>query len=333
MAGKRFIGCLAAALVLSGSVDAQSADLTNLYEEFFALGAASEFTRPAGPVEVLHTAHPEARSELWLIAAHLRTPEGDPVSVHFSLSRLGVRAEVGTAFDLRSFYRGHVIVTSAHHMPKAEERFSRGLGAAGEDAGSVWIDDWSLEADTEDFLSLHLSAEGSPISVALEIRPDEGQLVAETDDAPLLGYSLPGVPISVEHDRQLLTGFGWFDHFWGDVPLPGGPVTYDRLIVHLDDGSALSLVRAQRRDGQGLSTLDGAFVDTSGAMVALSDENVELTETRLAGGGLDLELEPMERQAASFVVPAVTTLLRVTGTRNGSPVTGIGTMQDSDGAE
>lgn len=333
MAGKRFIGCLAAALVLNGTVEAQTSDPALLYEELLAIGAENGFARPSGPVDIVHTAHPEARSETWLIAANLRSPAGEPVSVHVSLSRLGVRPEVETAFDLRALYRGHVIVTSedADHM--AEERFSRGLGAAGEDAGSVWIDDWSLKSDGMDSLSLGLSVEGSPISVALEIRPDEGRVLAETDGAPFVGYSLPGVPIAVELEGQTLTGFAWFDHFWGDVPLPGGPVTYDRLIVHLDDGSALSLVRTRRQDGQGVSTLDGALFDTSGALVELSDDNVELSQSRLAGAGLVLELEPLGMQAASFVVPAVTTLLRVTGTRNGSSVAGIGTMQVSDGAE
>jgi predicted secreted hydrolase len=333
MAGKRFIGCLAAALVLSGMVHAQAPDPALLYEELLELGADNGFVPWSGPVDIEHAAHPEARSETWLIAANLRSPEGEPVSMHVSLSRLGVRPEVETAFDLRALYRGHVIVTFIDAYPLAEERFSRGLGAAGEDAQSVWIDDWSLKSDGLGSLSLGLVVDGSTLSVALQIRPDEGRVLVETDGAPFVGYSLPGVPVTVEFDGQRLTGSGWFDHFWGDVPLPGGPVTYDRLVVHLDDGSAVSLVRTRRQDGQGVSTLDGALFDTSGALVALSDENVELTETRLAGAGLVLELEPLETNVPSFVVPTVTTLLRVTGSRNGSAVTGIGTMQDSDGLE
>ena len=333
MAGKRFIGCLAAALVLSGSVDAQTPDPALLYEELLALGAENGFRPPSAPVDIEHGAHPEARSETWLIAANLRSPAGELFSMHVSLSRLGVRPEAETSLDLRALYRGHVIVTSADAAPMAEERFSRGLGAAGEDAGSIWIDDWSLKAESAGSLALGLSVEGSPISVALEVRPDEGQVLAQADGAPFVGYSLPGVPIAVELEGQTLTGFAWFDHFWGDVPLPGGPVTYDRLIVHLDDGSALSVVRTRRQDGQGISTLDGALFDTSGALVELSDDNVELSQARLAGAGLVLELEPLRVQAAPFIVPAVTTLLRVTGTRNGSSVAGIATMQVSDGAE
>jgi predicted secreted hydrolase len=38
-----------------------------------------------------------------------------------------------------------------------------------------------------------------------------------------------------------LTGTAWLDRLWGDVPLPGGPVLRDRLVLHLSDGTDLSL--------------------------------------------------------------------------------------------
>ena len=330
MPGKGFIGCLAAALVLTSGAAAQTTEADELYRQIVELSAAGDFPPPSGPVTIDPAAHPNAQSETWLIVAHLTTPDGDPIAVQASLSRLGLRARPTSALDVTALYRGHIISLPDKGTALAEERVSRGLGAAGTDAEAVWIDDWTLDATTPGTLIL---TSGKALSLTLGMAAAENPLKADDPELPFRGYSLPAIPVTATLDGQPLAGTAWFDHLWGDVPLPGGPLAYDRLILHLDDGSAVSLLRSRRRDGQGIATLDGTLIDPAGRTVALSDETVEMSETRLAGAGLNLTLESEATGEAAFAFPLTTFLLTVTGTRNGTQVTGIGSLQVSGAPE
>lgn len=333
MAGRRFISHLAAVLLLTASASAQSPDAATLYEEILALGDAADFPPPSGPVEVSHAAHPETRSESWVFTAHLVSETGEQSTLQASFARLGLRAGAETAFDATALFRGNAILANGEAGIRAEERFSRGLGAAGADGAGVWIDDWSLVLDATGGLALSLPLADRAVSLALKTRPANDPLLTAQDDAPFRGYSLPAVPVAATIDGQTLSGTAWFDHFWGDVPLPGGPLAYDRLIIHLDDGSAISLIRTRRRDGAGITTLDGALVDALGTPAELSDETVTLTDTSLSGAGLDLSFDILAAGTSEFVSPVATSVLAVTGTRDGAPVAGIGTLQLSGAGE
>lgn len=330
MTGTRFIGALAAALVLTGPVHAQPPDAEALYRQIIDLSAAGDFQTPTGPVTLDPVAHPNTQSETWLVVAHLRSPNGETATVQANFSRLGLRAPSASEFDVTALYRGHLILLAEDGSTQAEERISRGLGAAGADTETVWIDDWSLDLTKPGALNLTLAQTGSlTLDIGASVHPQK----ADDPDLPFIGYSLPDVPVSASLDGRTMAGTAWIDHFWGAVPLPGGPLAYDRLILHLEDGSALSLLRARRRDGQGIATLDGALIDASGQSVPLSDATVEFSDTRLSGAGLDLKLEGAATADAAFAFPVITTLLTAAGTLNGSPVSGIGSLQLSGARE
>jgi predicted secreted hydrolase len=232
------------------------------------------------------------------------------------------------------------------------ERFSRGaLGSAGHDAaaGEVWLDDWSLafDPDAADGALVLAAAVGAE-PLRLTLAPVKPPVSPAADDAPFRGYAMPrlevrGVLGSGEARREL-SGSAWIDRAWGELPIPGaGPVTYDRLLLQLDDGSDLSLVRTRRRDGRGAPTADGALVDAAGAARQLSDPEVEMTpgplrdapgggglalDWTVRGPGLDLAVEPVvEDQHHAFAQPMWIGLVRVSGSRNGQPVSGLGALQ------
>lgn len=328
MTAAGFIGFIAAALVLTGPARAQTPDAEALYRQILALSADGEFPASSGPVTIDPVAHPDARSETWGITAHLKSAAGAPLTLQASFARLGLRAGDAADLDISALWRGHVILLPEEGEVRAEERISRGLGAAGWDAEAVWIDDFSLDVSTADTLALRAGG----LSLTLDTGTKTNALKAEDPEVPFRGYGLPAVPATAVVDGETFVGTAWLDHLWGDVPLPGGPLAYDRLILHLDDGSAVSLIRTRRRDGQGIATLDGSLIDASGA-TALSDATVELSDTRLAGAGLDLTLDPAAMATPPFAVPFTTTALTATGTRNGAPVSGLGSLQVSGGSE
>lgn len=312
---------------------AQSPDAEGLLQSLLEQSSAEAFERPIGPSVVMHGPHPDARSESWTIVAHLTDHSGKSYSVQIAMARLGLKQNADGPFDVTAVYRGHVIVSSEDQNQVAQERVSRGLGGAGENALSTWIDDWTLSFEMQDDVPVSIKADTSDLVLNLQTR-GVASLLLPDDESPLRGYSLPLVRVEGAIDGEPMSGVGWFDHLWGDVPLPGGPLAYDRLVLHLDDGVAVSLLRTRRRDGSGIATLDGALIAPQATPIGLGDENMSFTGDRLVGGGLDLSLDVLDRTATNhFLAPFETQVIRVEGTRDGQPVSGMGTLQLSGEAE
>ena len=320
-----------------------------------------EFLRPSGPWQLAlpsdHGAHPDARAETWMIAAHLVDAEGEMVGIGFSLSRFGLReatqGQDENPWDLRSLYRAHVTLTrGGGHGAVGEERFSRGAGTAGHDhdAREVWLDNWQLsygEGPAETDLSLSAIVEGVPIQ--LNLTPNKAVLQTGGDGAtPARGFSMTRMrvegSIGAGDAKTDVSGHAWLDRLWGELPMPGGPLAHDRLVLQLDDGRDLSLIRSRRRDGGGSATVDGLLVDAAGNAESLSDARIDMQpmtywespasggaypiEWRISGPELDLEVTPLlEDQAFDFALRGWNGTVFAEGIDDGVPVQGRGTLQ------
>lgn len=300
-----------------------------------------------------HAPHPGARSELWQLVAHLEDGEGRPVGVQLSLLRVALAAEgaaEGPEWLAREVYRGHaVLIDAAEGRVAAEERFGRGMaGLAGFDAGlgELRLDGWALRFGA-DVWTLEAGAGG--VRAALTLTPQRAPLAPEVggeDAAPVRGYALPrlgveGVLEAPEGPRAV-SGVAWFEHLWGDLPLPGGsPVASDRLLVQLDDGGALSVLRSRRVDGRGAATVEALRIGPDGAAQGIEDAEVVLSRVwRGPGGGewpvgwtvragdLELTVAPvLDDQAHGFAAPLWSGMVRAEGRDGARPVTGTGTLQ------
>ncbi|MEQ9041330.1 MAG: lipocalin family protein [Silicimonas sp.] len=347
--------CAAFVLPAHAQAIAEGGVAQNFYEDVLALGQDEDFVRLSGSWDLQLPEdfgfHPAARSETWTLSAHLATDDGRPVNVQFSLARLGLRAAEHDdgPFALRDLFRAHVIVISGAAGPvAAEERFARSTGAAGHDGemGEVWIDNWQLGYGGDPgapALTLSVSAGDTP--VALRLTAERAALPQNTGgEAPLRGFVIPRLSVTGSVGDAQVTGTAWLDRFWGEVPLPGGPLAYDRLVLQLDDGTDVSLLRTRRRDGGGIATLDGAAIGPEGQVSLLSDETLDMTPRQdwrpkggtaaypigwtIRGAGLDLTLTPLRHdQRHAFLFPVWSGGVRVDGTRDGNPVTGVGTLQ------
>ncbi|MBT8424061.1 MAG: hypothetical protein KJO67_03730, partial [Silicimonas sp.] len=156
---------------LAGPASAQDAR-ESLYEQLVSLGNEADFPPLDGAWELTlpgdHGAHPGARSESWSVVAHLTGADVAPVSLQFSLARLGLRADASAnPLQPTALFRGHVILTGPT-VDLAEERLSRGLGAAGHDAAlsQVWLDQWTLD-HSGGALTLALDTAKTPIRLTL----------------------------------------------------------------------------------------------------------------------------------------------------------------------
>ena len=326
-------------------------------------GAVDGFERLDGPwaldLPADHGAHPEARSEVWQLSAHLRDGDGQPVGVQFLLFRIGLTGPDAPApasdWEARDLYRGHVVlVTPAGAATHAQERFGRGMaGLAGHDAqmGELRLDSWALAFPADDGAPWRLTTGAGDLRVDLTLVAEKAPLAVDADAAPFRGYAFSRMraegTLATAAGPVAVSGTAWFEHLWGDLPIPGGtPVTSDRLQVQLDDGSELSVVRSRRRDGSGTPTVEALLIDPEGTARGFGDDVAQADPTRLWQGAqagwpvdwrlqledLDLEITPVtDAQEHAFMVPVWSGLVRAQGRRGDRTVSGLGTLQVTAG--
>jgi predicted secreted hydrolase len=360
---------IAAALVLwpdirpeqAAAEDERADMMARLLEDLAEMSDEEAFERPSGPWQLAlpddHGGHPAARVETWLISAHLEDEGGTPIGVTFSLSRFGLQAGEPSpgrsAWDLRAVYGAQVTLLRGGEVPPlSEQRLSRGAGAAGHDreAREVWLDNWQLSYGTAPDgggLTLMASVEGQPIR--LELTPVKAARPAGGDErTPIRGFAIPRMDVrgsvGFGTSETRVHGLAWVDKLWGELPLPGGPLAYDRMILQLDDGTDVSLLRSRRRDGRGSSTLDGVIVYPGGDVETLTEEVLDMAalehwrpegggppfpvEWQLADAGFELRITPLaENRLQGLLVGGRNVIVAVSGHRDGTELRGLGTLQ------
>jgi predicted secreted hydrolase len=187
--------------------------------------------------------------------------------------------------------------------------------------------------------------------VDLVMRPEKPTLALTPDDAgaPFVGYSMTRLAVEGTIDQGLgeetVTGSAWFDHVWGELPLPGmRPVASDRLQLQLGDGTDLSVIRTRRIDGAGAPVVSGFVVSPDGTASLLDEKSLQMTssrtwrdpvtgaeypvEWRLLGPNLDITIAPLaDAQAFDTAVPVWSGMVQSSGRRANTVVSGVGTLQ------
>jgi predicted secreted hydrolase len=302
-----------------------------------------------------HGGHPNSRTETWNVSVHLRDDRDEDIGVQFALLRFGLvspaASERGSPWDLRAVYRAHVTLLD-RAQNAGEERVHREVaGVAGHDAArrEVWLDNWTIrygEGGGGDQLSLDATV--GQVELRLLLAPAKAAVALNPDSAaPFRGYSITRMVangfMGTEDDRRPVSGHAWLDHFWGDLPLPVGPVVLDRLQLQLDDGTDLSVTRTRRRDGRGTPTLAAYAVDPNGGFELLEGSSLEMEATRtwrsdavgarfpldwrLRAGEMRLNVAPIaDDQVHDFAAPLWSGIVKGEGVSGDRQVSGRGTL-------
>lgn len=364
LAGLTLLGVVGLALLLAGGLRDGTGTADTAHERSDWIAALAEdplpgFDPPDGPFVLSlpadHAPHPEARSELWQLTAHLTDDAGRPVGLQMLLLRLalgppGPPDPAASVWQAQQVYRGHVVIVApGSEGAVAEERFGRALpGLVGHDpeGPELRLDGWRIGLSRQDGPGLRtLDASAGALRAELTLRPMDQRVVAGDGQGGVRGYALSRLAVegvvALPSGPVAVSGSAWFDHLWGDLPAAGaGPVASDRLQLHLDDGSDLGVVRTRRRDGRGLPTVDTVLVDPDGGIQTRSDGEVTtgghwqgLTglyplDWQLRLGDLDLRITPVvQDQDHAFAAPVWSGLVRAEGQRGDAAVSGIGTLQ------
>ena len=308
-----------------------------------------------------HGSHDNSRTETWQVLTHLRDEDGNELGFQFLFLRIGIVAPTAppqeSIWDVREFERVHVALLDANSAKVAyEERFGRGISRLSGfdwDTEELRIDNWFLRFGNDGAratLTLYATISDKAV-VELALRPEKPAVALEPDgaDTPFVGYSMTRLTVEGTVDqgrgKKAVTGTAWFDHLWGELPVPGaGPVAWDRLQLQLEDGVEISAVRSRRIDGRGAAVVNGVIFEPNGEVTSLDNETLQMTasgtwqspstgveypiEWQILGPELDIAIEPLfDDQVLDFSTPLWSGLVRVRGRRAQTSVSGFGTLQ------
>ena len=328
---------------------------------------AEGYPRVTGP-EALdfprdHGAHPEYRNEWWYVTGNLEDADGNHYGYQITFFRFNVDPNAPqreSALATNQVWMAHLALTDSgsgrfHH----EERLSRGAsGLAGASAQpfAVWLDDWRLDGDGDDFMPLRLRAAMDGVTVDLRLDAAKPMVLQGEQ-----GYSQKGRKpgnasryfsytrlltegsITVEGERLAVAGTSWMDREWGTSPLEEEQTGWDWFSIQLDNEREIMFYHLRRADGSIDAMSKGLLVESDGSSRVLTLDEVELTATRhwesplgdarypvawqmrIPGEGIDLTMAArMDDQELRTGFRYWEGAIAIDGEDNGESITGVG---------
>jgi predicted secreted hydrolase len=316
--------------------------------------AAHELPRPgrafAFPAD--HGAHGTFKTEWWYVTGHLTAPgkklTGFQVTFFRASTGASAVATAPTRFAIPDLYLAHFALVDANGFAHAERLARPGPGWSRAGDLDVGCDGWTLKRDGNRWKMRASDAIGS---LELDLEPLREPVLHGEKGFHRKGpcpscashyVSIPRLRATGTLGGAKVEGEAWFDHEFMSGGLDRGQKGWDWMGLRLDDGSELMIARMRgdagdRTDGTlsgqplplgsiELTALDHWTSPSSGARYPVRLRAV------IASKGVSLELEPvrLDQELSTPGSTGVTYwegLVRVRGTRDGRPVTGLGYLE------
>lgn len=329
MNGRRTFLAASAAAVLARRAGAQG---------FAGMGTAVEgFADPErGPFDFPrdHGPHPDFRIEWWYVTANLRTEDGTPCGVQWTLFRSALAPEgADVGWTTPQAWMGHMGLTLPDRHLAAERLARGGIGQAGcvAEPFEAWIDDWSMTGPTLRDVRMRAAGPSAGFDLTLAARGpftpqgEGGYSVKSRDGQASRYYSQPfydaaGTLMLADGDavREVeVTGRAWLDREWSSQPLSEGQTGWDWFSLHLDEGPGTAAVPGGERMEPGAKMMGFRLRDAGGDYTSATWIAPGGTPEPLPEGALTAE--PLE--TASVVGRDVPVRWRVTVPERGLDVT------------
>jgi predicted secreted hydrolase len=315
-----------------------------------------------------HGPHPGFRQEWWYVTGNLDATTGERFGFELTFFRVGLAppdtfAQVTrpeSSWRTREIYTAHFAVTD---VPRNRiwyaQKWSRAaldLAGARADPFAVWIDDWSIRADST--AHWHLSAASGSYDLSLELEPrtppvlngHEGLSRKSSDPGSAsYYYSLPRISVhgEIRSEGRAFTvqGLAWLDREWSSGSLGHNEAGWDWFGLQLEDGTALMFYAMRNQDGSRDPASGGTWMEADGRSRELFSREVELDVSahwvsprggryparwrmRIPEQGLDVDIRPVVANQELGTVPSYWEgAVDVTGTRLGRPIAGRGYVE------
>jgi predicted secreted hydrolase len=294
-----------------------------------------EFTFPDD-----HGAHPDFRNEWWYLTGNLQDQEGRRFGYQVTFFRNALASvkpqvadqivsgpdTVDSAWSISNVWMAHAAITDSetrNHI--AQQRFSRaspGLAGAITDPFKVWLDDWKLSGQGNEFpwqldidseaFSLHLNLDSLKPVV---LQGDHG--LSKKSDQPgnaSYYYSYTRLKttgnISLAGEEYTVDGLSWFDREWSTSTLDRQQSGWNWFSLQLDSGEDMMFFQLLDMQGQADGNSQGSWVDELGVKTALGKDDIylEILDEWLAPDGTSYPIRWLLEYPArneSWIVVAV----------------------------
>lgn len=237
--------------------------------------------------------HEDYQTEWWYYTGNLETETGRPFGYELTLFRRGLtpgKAESGSQWRSNQIYFAHFTLSDIQNQDfYPQERFSRGaVGLAGAQAEPyrLWLDDWSIEAQSPE--QLQLQAQGKEVALDLTLLPTKPVLQGDR------GYSVKGPEpgnasyyysvvqqpttgtVTVQGESYSVSGKSWTDHEYSTSALSKGTQGWDWFSLELEDGSALMLYGLRTADNSTTPESNGTYISPEGKVLHLDREDFDI---------------------------------------------------------
>lgn len=254
-----------------------------------------------------HGAHEEFRNEWWYFTGNLDGEEGRRFGYELTLFRFSLSPDKpgphASDWQTNQVYVGHFAVTDvAGEQFLVAQRYSRGsVGLAGATGSPVriWLDDWSIDADStgeywqiaasDDRFAARLRLTGVK-PIVLQGERGLSQKSAEPGNASFY-YSIPRLDtvgtLRIDEREYGVSGQSWLDREWGSSALSRDQRGWDWFALQLSDGSELMFYTIRKNDGQPDAHSAGTFISVDGQTTSLAndDVNIYVLDTWVSDGG------------------------------------------------
>lgn len=245
-----------------------------------------------------HASHPGFKNEWWYFTGNLDTVNGRRFGYQVTFFRIALAPESEyqhrtSHWATRQIWMAHAAITDIERRQHyRSERFARGAaGLAGNETSPfrVWLDDWRLEANGNDF-PWRLKIAEPTFSLALEVTPlkkfvyqgDRGlsQKSAEPGNASFY-YSMTRMQttgqLEVNGQTFQVTGNSWLDREWGTSLLAEDQSGWDWFSLQFHSGEELMFYQLRTKNHTADANSAGSWVSSSGNKQSIKLKDLELT--------------------------------------------------------
>lgn len=304
MASHHFIYGLFAAGLLHGCSDREPAAASALQlEEVLGGGNTEGFMRAEAPRAFVfpedHGPHPGFRNEWWYLTGNLQTAAGRRFGYQVTFFSAAMRPPQTTgadsAWDSAHLWMAHFAITDVEAgTHEARERFSRanpGLAGAQVTPFKVWLEDWTLAGNGNDF-PWRLQVKDQNLALNLDLtNAKPPALQGEqglSQKSPAAGnasyyYSLTRMPssgvLTIGNETFQVSGNSWLDREWSTSALADDQNGWDWFSLQFDDGQELMYYQLRTDSGVPHANSQGNWTDRNGRQQLINNTDIVLEET------------------------------------------------------
>jgi predicted secreted hydrolase len=313
-----------------------------------------------------HFDHPDYKTEWWYYTGNLKAADGHRFGFELTFFRQGVNRQEQTGdWNVRDLYLAHLALSDLDggHFYHTERLNRTGPGLAGASLQSrrVWNGNWQvqwtngqqdLQAISSDFeLHLKMISRKPPVVHGKDGISLKGAGAGNASHYISFTRLLTSGTIELNGKPYMVEGTSWMDHEFFSSGLDKDEVGWDWLSLQLADNTELMLYRLRQEDGSVDVFSSGTYVDAEGKATFLSVHDFSMTPLgenytgsvtkaiypitwRVTIPSLRLELQlrtPLASQELASGSSAGLSYwegaIDFSGTRGGSPITGLGYLE------